>query len=59
MEKESLYILGIKAQAGDEVALIKIIDRKRKMIEKYSYGDEDRYQFIIEKLIRGIKNYKF
>ncbi len=59
MEKESLYILGKKAQAGDEISLIKIIDRKRKMIEKYSYGDEDRYQFIIEKLIQGIKNYKF
>ncbi len=59
MEKESLYMLGKKAQEGDEVSLIKIIDRKRKMIEKYSYGDEDRYQFIIEKLIQGIKNYKF
>ena len=59
MEKESLYVLGIKAQAGDEVALIKIIDRKRKMIENYSYGDKDRYQYIIERLIIGIKNYKF
>lgn len=59
MKKESLYILGIKAQAGDEVSLIKIIDRKRKMIEKYSYGDEDQYQYIIERLIIGIKNYKF
>lgn len=59
MEKERLYMLGKKAQEGDEVSLIKIIDRKRKMIEKYSYGDEDRYQFIIEKLIQGIKNYKF
>lgn len=59
MEKESLYMLGKNAQEGDEVALVKIIDRKRKMIEKYSYGDEDRYQFIIEKLIQGIKNYKF
>ena len=59
MEKESLYILGIKAQAGDEFSLIKIIDRKRKMIQKYSYGDEDQYQYIIERLIIGIKNYKF
>ncbi len=59
MEKESLYILGIKAQAGDEMSLIKIIDRKRKMIQKYSYGDEDQYQYIIERLIIGIKNYKF
>ncbi len=52
-------MLGKKAQEGDEVALVKIINRKRRMIEKYSYGDEDRYQFIIEKLIQGIKNYKF
>ena len=59
MEKESLYILGIKAQAGDEMSIIKIIDRKRKMIQKYSYGDEDQYQYIIERLIIGIKNYKF
>ena len=59
MERENLYILGIKAQAGDEVSLIKIIERKRNMIKKYSYGDEDRYQYIVENLIRGIKNYKF
>lgn len=59
MEKESLYLLGIKAQNGDEISLIKIIERKRKMIKKYSFGDEDRYQYIIEKLIKGIKNYKF
>lgn len=59
MEKESLYVLGIKAQAGDEISLIKIIERKRHMIKKYSFGDEDRYQYIIEKLIKGIKNYKF
>lgn len=59
MEKESLYSLGIKAQNGDEISLIKIIERKRKMIKKYSFGNEDRYQYIIEKLIKGIKNYKF
>ena len=59
MEKERLYIVGIKAQAGDEMSLIKIIDRKRKMIQKYSYGDEDQYQYIIERLIICIKNYKF
>lgn len=59
MEKEYLYVLGMKAQTGDELSLIKIIDRKRNMIQKYSFGDEDRYQYIIEQLIRGIKNYKF
>lgn len=59
MDKKDLYILGMKAQAGDEVSLIKIIEEKRKLIKKYSFGDEDRYQYIIERLIIGIKNYKF
>lgn len=59
MKKESLYMLGIKAQAGEETSLVKILDKKRKMIEKYSNGDEDKYQYIIERLIIGIKNYKF
>lgn len=59
MDKKDLYILGMKAQAGDEISLIKIIEYKRKMIQRYSFGDEDRYQYIIEKLIKGIKNYKF
>ena len=59
MQKESLYDLGKKAQAGDEISLIKIINRKRKMIERLSFGDEDRYQFIILKLIEGIKRYNF
>ncbi len=59
MNKESIYFLGVRAKAGDEVALIKIIDKKRKLIEKYSKGDEDRYQYILETLIKGIKNYKF
>jgi hypothetical protein len=59
MSNESLYELGVKAQAGDEISLIKIIDRKRKLIKKYSYNDEDRYQYIIERLIIGIKNYNF
>ena len=59
MQKESLYDLGKKAQAGDEIALIKIINRKRKMIERLSFEDEDRYQYIIERLIVAIKNYKF
>ena len=59
MSNKSLYILGIKAKAGDEMALIKIIEIKRKFIKYMSYGDEDREQYIIEKLIKGIKNYKF
>ena len=59
MKNKKLYELGKLAQAGDDMAMLEIIDRKKKMIKKYSFGDEDRYQFIILKLIEGIKNYKF
>lgn len=59
MEKENLYVLGIKAKAGDEISLVKIIERKRNMINKYSFGDEDCYQYIIERLISGIKKFNF
>ena len=59
MKEENLYNLGISAQQGDQLAIIKIIEIKQNMIKKYSFGDEDRYQYIIEKLIKGIKNYKF
>lgn len=59
MENKSLYELGILAKSGNEMAMLEIIDRKKKMLKKYSFGDEDRYQFMILKLIEGIKNYKF
>lgn len=56
---KSLYELGKLAQNGDEMAMLEIINRKKKMLIKYSYGDEDRYQYLILKIIEGIKNYKF
>lgn len=59
MREESFYILGLKAKTGDEFAMLKIIEKKRKLIKAMSFGDEDREQYIIEYLIRGIKNYKF
>ena len=59
MRNKSIYELGILAQKGDEMAMLEIIERKKKMLKKYSFGDEDRYQYIILKLIEGIKNYKF
>lgn len=59
MKNNSLYELGKLAQKGDEMAVLQIIEQKKTMIKKYSFGDEDRYQFIILKLIQGIKNYKF
>lgn len=59
MNKENLYLLGLKAKAGDELSLLKIIDRKRKFIKRLCKGDEDAEQYIIERLIKGVKNYKF
>ena len=59
MRNKSLYELGRLAQKGDDMAILEIIDRKKKMLKRYSFGDEDRYQFNILKLIEGIKNYKF
>lgn len=59
MKKFSLYDLGIMAQNGDTIAMMEIIERKKYLIKKFSYGDEDTYQYIILKLIEGIKNYKF
>ncbi len=59
MKNKTLYELGVLAQKGDEMAILEIIERKKKMLKKYSFGDEDRYQYIILKLIEGIKNYKF
>lgn len=59
MESKSLYELGVLAKDGNEMAMLEIIERKKKMLKKYSYGDEDRYQYMILKLIEGIKNYNF
>ena len=42
-----------------ELGMLEIIDRKKTLLKKYSFGDEDRYQYLILKLIEGIKNYKF
>lgn len=55
----SIYELGKLAQSGDEVAMLEIINRKKKFIKRRSYGNEDRYQYIILKLIEAIKNYDF
>jgi hypothetical protein len=59
MKNKNIYELGKLAQNGDEMAMLEIIERKRNLLKKYSYGDEDTYQFMILKLIEGIKNYKF
>ncbi len=59
MKDKNLFELGKLAQQGNDMAMLEIIERKKKMIKKYSFGDEDRYQFIILKLIEGIKRYNF
>lgn len=59
MKNKSLYELGKLAQSGNETAMLEIIERKKKMLKRYSYGNEDRYQFLILKMLEGIKNYKF
>ena len=59
MKNKSLYELGILAKEGNDMAMMEIINRKKKILKKYSFGDEDRYQFLILKLIEGIKKYKF
>ena len=59
MKNKSLCELGKLAQEGSDIAMLELIERKKKLIKKYSFGDEDRYQFIILRLIEGIKKYKF
>ena len=59
MKDKNLFELGKLAQQGNDMAMLEIIERKKKMIKKYSFGDEDRYQFIILKLIEEIKRYNF
>lgn len=59
MGNKSLYELGILAQKGNDMAIMEIINRKKNMIKRYSYGDEDTYQYIILKILEGIKRYKF
>ena len=47
MKNKSLYELGKLAQNGNEMAMLEIIERKKKILKKYSFGDEDRYQYLI------------
>ena len=59
MSSKGLYELGKLAKQGDELAILEIIRKKKKNDKRYSFGDEDRYQFIILKLIEGIKIINF
>ena len=59
MENKTLLELGKLAKAGDERAMLEIINRKKGLLKKFSFGSEDRYQYLILKLIEAIKNYEF
>lgn len=59
MKEIEIYKLGKRAKDGDEKAMLEIIEFKSRLIKEVSCGDEDCYQTIILKLIKGIKNYKF
>ena len=59
MENKNLYELGILAQNGDELAMLEIINRKKKLLKKFSFKDEDLYQYLVLKLIEAVKKYKF
>lgn len=53
-ENLSTYKLGILAKSGSEMAMLEIIKRKTGLLKKYSFGDEDRYQYLIMKIIEGV-----
>ena len=53
-QEDAAKILEICSKSVSRIKL-RAIDKLRK----YIIGDEDRYQFIVLKLIEGIKNYKF
>ena len=38
MKNKSLYELGKLAQKGNEMAMLEIIERKKIIIKKYSFG---------------------
>ncbi|MCI8397669.1 MAG: hypothetical protein HFJ52_08765 [Clostridia bacterium] len=59
MKDKSLFELGKLAQRGNQNAMLEIIERKKNILKKYSFNDEDRYQYLILKLIEGIQHYKF
>ena len=59
MEDKSFIELGRLAQKGDKNAMAEIISKRFRKIYKECHGDEDEIQFVIEKMIIGIKNYKF
>ena len=61
-DKDILYLSTIfnKQQPGKKELLLLIMQLiKKKVIDLSCYQNGNKYQYIIEKLIKGIKNYKF
>lgn len=59
MKDKRLYELGILAQEGNEEAMLEIINRKKPLLKKYSYGDEDIYQMMLVRVIESVKKFNF
>ncbi len=59
MEYKNIYEEGIKAKKGDVEALQYILGFKEGYIKLMARGNKDCYQEVIEKVIKGIKNYDF
>lgn len=47
------------AKARDDLAMLEIINRKKSILKKYNFGDEDRYQYLVMKIIEAVKRYDF
>ena len=58
MKGRDIKIMVDKAKAGDEEAILKIIEIFAPLINSKSNGDEDCKQYITEQLIMAIKTFK-
>lgn len=59
MDYKNIYEQGKKAKQGDEEALQYILEFKEGYIKLMARGNKDCYQEIMEKVVKGIKNYDF
>ena len=59
MKNKRLYELGVLAQQGNKEAMLEIINRKKAILKKYSYGDEDTYQQLVLVLIECVNKFEF
>jgi hypothetical protein len=57
MRGRDIKVMVDKAQAGDNEAILKIIEIFEPLIKAKSNGDEDCKQYIMEQIIRAIKRF--